>query len=96
MNNEYQDTFSSHLKLTELNNQNEKLKYIIKQTLWMARRYADGRCTYAPSDFNEAVHILDEMGLGNLMPVDGISNTRFANDGDLGKYNSETRKFERE
>jgi len=32
----------------------DELKAAIKDIVWMARRYADGRRTYAPSMFNDA------------------------------------------
>lgn len=36
----------------------EKIKEAVKDILWMARRYANGRKTYAPSLFNDAYDIL--------------------------------------
>ena len=33
----------------------EKLEEIIRNTLWMARRYADQRSTYAPSVVNISI-----------------------------------------
>lgn len=79
-----------------MNTENDKLKFALRQTLWMARRYADGRSTFAPSDFNEVVHMLDDMGLGELMPGDDAGRKRFASDGMLGEYNPETRQFDKE
>lgn len=80
----------------ELHKKNEKLKYIIRETLWMARRYANNRSTFAPTTFNECVHLLDELGLSYLYQGDENGNLRFADDGMLGKYNPEVRKFEKE
>ncbi len=41
----------------------QEVKQAIKDILWMARRYADGRKTYAPHLFNEAYDTLrDEFG----------------------------------
>lgn len=37
-----------------------RLQQAVKDILWMARRYADGRRTYAPSMFNDAYDILRE------------------------------------
>jgi hypothetical protein len=37
-----------------------KIKQAVKEILWMARRYADGRATYAPQLFNEAQKVLQE------------------------------------
>ena len=46
-----------------MKNENEILIDCIKKTLWMARRYAHGRHTYAPSDFREAYNKLQEIGV---------------------------------
>lgn len=42
-------------KVRQLENENQILKSIIKDIWWMARRYADGRLTYAPGLFNGAM-----------------------------------------
>lgn len=36
----------------------DTLRRAVKDIIWMARRYADGRQTYAPSLFNDAYDIL--------------------------------------
>lgn len=42
---------------------NQKIKNAIKEILWMARRYADGRQTFAATSFNDAYDLLrDEFG----------------------------------
>ena len=46
-----------------MNKENEILRQIIIDTIWMARRYADGRFTYAPSMVNDALDMCKEMGL---------------------------------
>ncbi len=38
----------------------DKIKKAIQDIVWMARRYADHRKTYAPDMFNEAQQILIE------------------------------------
>ncbi len=38
----------------------EKIREAIKDIIWMARRYADSRQTYAPTLFNDAYDILRE------------------------------------
>ena len=43
--------------------QNVILIRIIKDTLWMARRYANGRKTYAPGIINDALSTLGHMGI---------------------------------
>ncbi len=42
---------------------NQNIKNSIKEILWMARRYADGRQTFAATSFNDAYDLLrDEFG----------------------------------
>jgi hypothetical protein len=41
----------------------QQLIAIIKQTMWMARRYADGRMTYAPGMYNDAAELAVELGV---------------------------------
>lgn len=72
--------------------QQEALCKIVRDTLWMARRYADGRSTYAPNMFNDAVHLLETVGLGDLYVAD---KDKWANDGMFGKYDPEIRQFVR-
>ena len=69
----------------------DELKSIIKDTLWMARRYADGRATYAVSMLNNAVHKLDKLGMSELLKAD--DGKRFADDGMFGTYDPETRRY---
>jgi hypothetical protein len=84
-------------RIRKIEEENQALKYIVEQTLWMARRYADGRMTYAVSMFNDAVHELDRAGLSHLFTGDPAENyKRFADDGMFGKYDVETRNFKRE
>lgn len=47
----------------ELRAENFELKQIAHNLHWMARRYADGRCTYAPGMVNDAVRQLQRMGV---------------------------------
>lgn len=37
-----------------------KLEKAVKEIVWMARRYADGRKTYAPEMFNDAYKVLKQ------------------------------------
>lgn len=76
--------------MTKKQDEIEVLRRIVKDTLWMALRYADGRSTYAVGMFNDAVHALDGVGLGELFKAD----KRFADDGMYGSYNPETRRHE--
>lgn len=73
--------------------ENQKLRHIIQETLWMARRYADGRCTYAPGTVNECIMMAQELGIDL---GDGPIDPPYAKDGDLGEWNPETQRFEKE
>lgn len=80
------------MKLTR--EQQQALLHIVEETLWMARRYADGRSTYAVQQYNDCVHLLDRVGLEHLLRGDPAYNgSRFANDGMFGTYNPSTRKY---
>lgn len=57
---------------------------------WMARRYADGRRTYAPATYNEAI---DRVSPWRDTVVDPICGSAYADDGDLGKWSKEHRAF---
>jgi len=56
----------------------EKLERIIRDTFWMARRYANQRHTYAPTVINDALKQLTLLGIGvhpdNTLLEDGNSN----------------------
>lgn len=79
-------------QLYKLAEENEKLRNIIQETLWMARRYADGRSTYAPSMVNENIMKAYELGI----ELDGPIEPDFAKDGMFGEWNPETRSFSNE
>jgi hypothetical protein len=46
----------------------EALRHVILDIWWMARRYADGRYTYAPSMYNEAINLAIKNGVVILNP----------------------------
>jgi hypothetical protein len=75
-----------------LRRENEKLKSLLGETLWMARRYADGRSTYAPSIVNESIDFAVSLGV-RIDPDDG---KMYASDGDFGNWNPETKRFSKE
>lgn len=50
-------------KLKKLEWENAALRHIASDLHWMARRYADGRQSYATSLFNEHVRALLRMGV---------------------------------
>lgn len=71
------------------------LEQIIRDTLWMARRYANRRSTFTPSTVNESIDLAIKMGI-DIKPdtVDGIE--MYALDGTLGKWNAKNQTFEGE
>jgi predicted CopG family antitoxin len=70
----------------------EKLRYYLKETLWMARRYAHNRSTYAPGMVNEAIQGALELGV-KIEPDNDIG--MYADDAGLGKWSPEHRQFVR-
>lgn len=72
--------------------ENEELRSIITKTLWMARRYADGRSTYAPHDVNMAIDLALSLGI----ELDGPIDKPYAEDGMFGEWNPETQRFKEE
>jgi hypothetical protein len=70
------------------------LEYIVRETLWMARRYAHGRSTFAPTTVNECVDLAIKIGI--KVEVDGINGQTYADDGGLGKWKPEHQRFEKE
>ena len=82
------------MTMKKLKEENEALKQILQDVMWMAFRYVDGRSTYAPHMFNMAVHELDRLGLSHLHVGDSaFENKRFAADGMFGEWNPELKTF---
>lgn len=80
------------MKLTK--QQQKALLQIVADTLWMARRYADKRSSYAVQTFNDSVHLLDEVGLSELLTGDPAEGgKRFADDGMFGAYDPATKRY---
>lgn len=50
----------------------DSLAEAFKKIHWMARRYADGRLSYAPSDFNEAIDAARALGVDLGNPEEGL------------------------
>jgi hypothetical protein len=69
----------------------DTLKYIIKETLWMARRYAHGRRTFAASTLNECVDLALKLGID--IKADDVVGGMYADDADLGKWMPEHQTF---
>jgi hypothetical protein len=61
-----------------------RLEHIIKEIYWMARRYADGRTSYAPHMYNDAMWSAVVLGLD--LKTDPITSppTIWAADGTYG------------
>ena len=57
------------------------LEAILRNTFWMARRYANGRKTYTPSVINNALSQLFFIGIkiedDNTLIADGNSSSKF-------------------
>lgn len=70
--------------VAELRAENRRLREISRDLQWMARRYADGRSSYAPSTVNDATRYLVSIGVDCLL--DPIAGTRFARDGGGRKF----------
>ena len=58
----------------------KQLESIILDISWQARRYADGRQTYAVSMYNDAIELAVKLGLP--IKCDPIAKSYFAQDGD--------------
>jgi hypothetical protein len=65
------------------------LEDIVIETLWMARRYADGRSSYAPDTVNRAIDKAKELGIHR--PI--TREPDYARDGDFGEWDSNARGF---
>ena len=49
-------------ELARLREENQQLRLVIGEIHWMARRYATGRKSYAPSMFNDAIKAAINLG----------------------------------
>ncbi len=65
--------------IAEVRAENIRLRVICRDLQWMARRYADGRHTYAVGMVNDATRYLDSIGCGTA--IDPLCGTKFARDG---------------
>lgn len=88
----YKEFIKQKEELTALQVKNQRLEHIIRETLWMARRYADGRMTYAPETVNKCIDETFELGIDLSGPAEEI----YAKDGILGSWNPVLKKFEKE
>jgi hypothetical protein len=66
-------------RVSELEAENGRLRFIVRDLHWMARRYADGRSTYAPGLFNEHTQALLDMNVA--LDGGGSDKTIWARDG---------------
>ena len=76
----------------QLEFQNQTLKSIITEIWWMARRYADGRSTYAPGLFNQVI----DLALKNGVQIGDDQGKIYADDGQLGEWDPLTQGFKGE
>lgn len=68
------------------------LEHIVKETLWMARRYADGRSTYAPGLVNECIDLAIKLEIDLHGPPEEL----YAKDGLLREWDRERGEFKNE
>lgn len=64
-----------------LRRERDEARKIVQDIHWMARRYADGRKTYAPDMFNKAVRPAFEAGW--LQSNGAVGESQYARDGDF-------------
>jgi len=85
-------------ELDKIKQQNDVMRYIIKETMWMARRYAHKRSTFAPATVNECIMLSESVGVN--IDTDRMlgeeEKVMYAEDGMLGKWNPDTESFEGE
>jgi hypothetical protein len=87
-------------ELKELNNRIRKLEIervalrtIISETLWMARRYAHGRSTYAPYAVNRQIDTALSLGI-KILPDEAMDiPSLYADDGMLGRWSPVMQSF---
>ena len=77
--------------MSQLQEKCVKLEEIIRNTLWMARRYADQRSTYAPSVVNTCIQKAQEVGID--ITQDSTIEGMFARDGMFGTWDPEIQRF---
>jgi hypothetical protein len=76
----------------DLKHENQILREVIRETLWMAKRYANGRSTFAPTTVNEAIDALLKLGVELRMDSEDL----YVEDGMFGKWNPQKKGFEGE
>lgn len=74
-------------ELCLLSMSHHQLAYIVRETLWMAQRYADGRSSYSTAMFNEA---LEEAFRNGVIERGSIP---WAKDGMFGEWDENLHKF---
>jgi hypothetical protein len=72
------------LLVKDLIKENEELKEYLKDLWWMAKRYADGRRSYATTQLNVTVDRLRDMGV--ITEPDPIDKSYYAKDSDFGNW----------
>ena len=77
----------------QLEDENAILRNVIRETLWMARRYAHKRSTFAPTILNECIDELKKLDIN--IELDTAEDIEYAEDGMFGKWNPETQRFEK-
>lgn len=75
-------------KLMSLASRVTHLERIVTDTIWMARRYAHNRKSYATSQLNEALDLAFLLGIEIR---DDVEIGRYADDAMFGKWDPETK-----
>jgi len=68
-----------------LADQNERLRFLVEELAFWARRYADGRSTYAPSSVNQAIDTAKALGC-DVRPDKTLADPEYATDGGSGAW----------
>lgn len=72
-------------ELARLRAENQQLRWIICEIHWMARRYATGRSSYAPSMYNDAIQVAINLGC-NIKPDQADNDKIYADAPDMIEY----------
>lgn len=84
-------------RLQEVERENSKLRRVVEDTLWMARRYAHNRQSYATALVNISVQTALDLGI-DIRPDQTLNegeHKMFADDAMFGVWNPDTRDFKR-
>lgn len=75
-------------EIAKLKAERDEARQIVRDIHWMARRYADGRLSYAPGMFNDAIRKAVEGGWLRLTSAD--KESVYAKEGHISDLESHT------